>query len=371
MTGGALRRNHIINFVVASVLLLSFYETFIGSRREWKHTSTSTHTGKLTHHQEDGTNGVPSLYDTDTDTDTDTGTGTRHPGDCMGLEVRGSLDTLLHNVDQVYISMPAKAAGSSMKAFAISCMNVDIQIKVNLFNKVPRINGKRPIGEYLTESFEPPSLIASHLYSDIEFTHLVKHSTTRSLIIYLHRDEPSRVLSAIKQVTTMRLCPEKEKEKQKQKQSEPCTVREQDLVAAIQKKVAEIGFGATEILTCDSYDALDDNAPNFVFVHYTQASRLQKLLAKRFCPAELNQPAEVSVRNVSTNKRKIHVELQRDNSIVSLQEWLEAKKGLLEYALELRESASCQAKTRAMEEKLFHCPDETLHFGKVWEPHHD
>jgi len=356
MTGGALRRNHIINSVVAWVLLLSFYETFIGSRREWKHNSSSisssSSSSSTTHHR-DGTN-VVSLYDT----------GDEAPvGDCMGLGFRDSLDTLLHNVDQVYISMPAKAAGSSMKAFAISCTNVDIKIHVNLFNKVPRINGKRPIGEYLTESFEPPSLIASHLYSDIEFTHLVKHSTTRSLIIYMHRDEPSRVLSGIKQVADMKLCPEKK--------SEPCTVREQDLVAAIKKKRGEIGFGATEILTCDSYDALDDNAPNFVFVHYTQASRLQKLLAKRFCPAKLNQPAEASVRNASTNKRKIHVELQmdKDNSIVSLEEWLEAKKGLLEYALELRESASCQAKTRAMEEKLFQCPDETLHFGKVWEPH--
>mmetsp|Transcript_21480 Transcript_21480/g.50863 ORF Transcript_21480/g.50863 Transcript_21480/m.50863 type:complete len:349 (+) Transcript_21480:97-1143(+) len=348
MTEG-LRRTHITKFFLSSVLLLWFYDAFIVSRRELKHI------------YRDEPNVVPAY-------------GVRHAddqiGDCMGLGFTGSLDALLHNVDQVYVSMPAKAAGSSMKKFATTCMNVNIVPSINLFNKRPGINnpsGIRPIEEYLTaESLHPPSLIASHLYKDTDFTHLVKHSTTRSLIIYLHRDEPSRVLSAIKQVTTMRLCPEKEKEKQKQKQSEPCTVREQDLVAAIQKKVAEIGFGATEILTCDSYDALDDNAPNFVFVHYTQASRLQKLLAKRFCPIELNQPSAVS--NVFSEKAEIRVMLQNiDNRTVSLKEWLEAKKGLLEFSLELRESASCQAKTRAMEEKLFYCPDEAFHFGKVWE----
>eukprot|EP00537_Pseudo-nitzschia_pungens_P013822 CAMPEP_0172395106 /NCGR_PEP_ID=MMETSP1061-20121228/18127_1 /TAXON_ID=37318 /ORGANISM="Pseudo-nitzschia pungens, Strain cf. pungens" /LENGTH=339 /DNA_ID=CAMNT_0013126591 /DNA_START=93 /DNA_END=1109 /DNA_ORIENTATION=- len=339
MTEG-LRRTHITKFFLSSVLLLWFYDAFIVSRRELKHI------------YRDEPNVVPAY-------------GVRHAddqiGDCMGLGFTGSLDALLHNVDQVYVSMPAKAAGSSMKKFATTCMNVNIVPSINLFNKRPGINnpsGIRPIEEYLTaESLHPPSLIASHLYKDTDFTHLVKHSTRRSLIIYMHRDETSRILSGITQVAQVRLCPET--------QRDACVVPEIELVAAIKKKTAEIGFGSTEILTCDSYDALDDNAPNFVFVHYKQASRLQKLLAKRFCPIELNQPSAVS--NVFSEKAEIRVMLQNiDNRTVSLKEWLEAKKGLLEFSLELRESASCQAKTRAMEEKLFYCPDEAFHFGKVW-----
>lgn len=336
----ALRRTHIIKFFLSSVLLLWFYDAFIVSRRELKHI------------YRDATNVVPAY-------------GVRHAddqiGDCMGLDFTGSLEALLHNVDQVYVSMPAKAAGSSMKTFATTCMNVDIPPRINLFNKKPGTNeGIRPIEEYLTaESLNPPSLIASHLYKDTEFTHLVKHSTRRSLIIYLHRDETSRILSGITQVAEVRLCSET--------QRNACVIPEIELVAAIKKKTAEIGFGSTEILTCDSYDALDDNAPNFVFVHYKQASRLQKLLAKRFCPVELDQPT--AVKNMFSEKAEIRVMLQNNNDdrTVSLKEWLEAKKGLLEFSLELRESASCQAKTRAMEEKLFHCPDEAFHFGKVWE----
>mmetsp|Transcript_3406 Transcript_3406/g.9553 ORF Transcript_3406/g.9553 Transcript_3406/m.9553 type:complete len:340 (-) Transcript_3406:592-1611(-) len=336
----ALRRTHIIKFFLSSVLLLWFYDAFIVSRRELKHI------------YRDATNVVPAY-------------GVRHAddqiGDCMGLDFTGSLEALLHNVDQVYVSMPAKAAGSSMKTFATTCMNVDIPPRINLFNKKPGTNrGIRPIEKYLTaESLNPPSLIASHLYKDTEFTHLVKHSTRRSLIIYMHRDETSRILSGITQVAQVRLCSET--------QRNACVIPEIELVAAIKKKTGEIGVGSTEILTCDSYDALDDNAPNFVFVHYKQASRLQKLLAKRFCPVELDQPT--AVQNVFSEKAEIRVMLQNNNDdrTVSLKEWLEAKKGLLEFSLELRESASCQAKTRAMEEKLFHCPDEAFHFGKVWE----
>ena len=42
---------------------------------------------------------------------------------------------------------------------------------------------------------------------------------------------------------------------------------------------------------------------------------------------------------------------------MKLDAWLHAKGDLLEWSLKLRKNATCQAKTKHMEDKLFACPD--------------
>jgi hypothetical protein len=52
-----------------------------------------------------------------------------------------------------------------------------------------------------------PSLISSHISRSNRIKHLVKHATTQSLIIYVHREGTNRLRSAIGQVA-VRKCEE-------------------------------------------------------------------------------------------------------------------------------------------------------------------
>mmetsp|Transcript_12781 Transcript_12781/g.36085 ORF Transcript_12781/g.36085 Transcript_12781/m.36085 type:complete len:334 (+) Transcript_12781:177-1178(+) len=270
-------------------------------------------------------------------------------GKCLGLDPKEEIDTLLSQYEQVFVTMPAKAAGTSMKIFMKHCMPEDVRnFKNVIVNKYART-------ELLTASFHPPALIASHAGNKMTLQQLFKHATKQSLVIYLHREETSRLLSAIRHVLAKRVCPRGNDEV-----NNPidCTLTETELLTVIQKKEDEIQMGGPSLLACDSYDVIDTYAPNLVFIHYKQATRLQKLLAKRFCP----QTSGVRTRN--SGDKKIDVLLDSDSkTIVSLDAWLEAKRNILEFALGLRTNNEwCQAKTRVMEDDLLGCPDEALLF---------
>eukprot|EP00536_Pseudo-nitzschia_multiseries_P016448 jgi/Psemu1/313184/fgenesh1_kg.1118_\ len=169
----------------------------------------------------------------------------------------------------------------------------------------------------------------------------------------MHREETARYLSAIQQRVTVRYCPNVGEDEIGSLAIDNCVIPETKLIALIKTREKEIGNGAAKILSCESYDAIDDNAPNnFVFVHYKQANRLQRLLAKKFCPEYLDESPYV--RNAASDKPKISVLLdsttttttaaaadttssqqqqqQQQQRLVPLEEWLDAKRDLLEYA---------------------------------------
>ena len=126
----------------------------------------------------------------------------------------------------------------------------------------------------------------------------------------------------------------------------------------------EVSLSNTKLLTCETYNCIKDNGANFVFLNYKQASKLQKLLAKHHCP----QVTQEIRSNVGSNKIPLSVALEDPNrsentALVSMKDWLAAKSPLLELTLGLKEGASCQATTRAIEKDvLYSCPDKTLHF---------
>ena len=68
---------------------------------------------------------------------------------------------------------------------------------------------------------------------------------------------------------------------------------------AIKNKVFEIGIGQSELLSCDTYDAIRMNAPNMAFISYNHVNELQELLADRYCPDLVNEQV---VSNVGSNK---------------------------------------------------------------------
>lgn len=57
-----------------------------------------------------------------------------------------------------------------------------------------------------------------------------------------------------------------------------CTLDEVAVVDLIEKRLGDVGMGSPDILTCKAYEAIEHNAPNMIFMHYTQAGKLQKLL---------------------------------------------------------------------------------------------
>ena len=57
-----------------------------------------------------------------------------------------------------------------------------------------------------------------------------------------------------------------------------------------------------------------------------------------------------------------------NGTIVSIDDWLKAKSGMLEYILDVRSDWSCQAKMKDIEAELFACPDEALQIsGRSYE----
>ena len=68
-------------------------------------------------------------------------------------------------------------------------------------------------------------------------------------------------------------------------------------------------------------------------------------------------------KNIGSDKKKVSIILEGANnkgSLVPLNDWLSAKRELLELALQLKADRSCQANTKDLEDKLLTCPDETV-----------
>jgi hypothetical protein len=269
------------------------------------------------------------------------------------------MDAILNETNQVFITMPAKAAGTTMKRFTEKCTN--IALEDNILNR-----NETAIENILTTSYELPSVIASHLRSDVPFISLVKGATRETFIIYIHREELSRVRSAINHVLISRVCARHVKIMRKYKfdieiNSNKCTVDEEHVINLIKKKKYEVGLGASQILTCGFFDAIAQNTPsNLMFVHYKQAEKLQKILAKYHCP-HLVKDLPIAVNIADEKGMELFVRLKSNTSKnVTFSEWFDKKQNLILWALGSKQNMDCQSKIVDMEDHLFSCPDEAV-----------
>jgi len=277
------------------------------------------------------------------------------PQRCLSLHVGGTLDSIIGNSSQVFLLMPAKAAGSSLKSFTYSCMNFTIPDNI-----VGR--GIAFHREFFSQSLTLPKVIASHVRGDEHILHLIQHATQDTLMIFLYREETERLLSAISQVVRsecLRNSTHFQRIPELWLHDSPlnCTVSEAQLVSeVIEKKRYEINYSTLGALSCRFYDALDEHMPNFVILNFTQASKLQKLISDRYCKgADLrngNREDEYTGRN-------IYVRINSGQD-VPVKQWLNAKRNYLEWALSLKENVGCQRRTRKMEKTLFSCMDGAL-----------
>ncbi len=280
-------------------------------------------------------------------------------GQCLGLDLDDSMDNLLEKYKQVFVVMPAKAAGTTLIGFALKCMT-NSNFRGNILNKDIELRNA------FKSQVELPSLVSSHLYTAKPFQSLIEHSTKDTLIIYSHREETSRFKSAVKHVT-FRLCQNAEKEGGIELLENECRVTESKLLKVVETRRNEIALGPQRLLSCETFESIQENAPNLAFVNYKQANKLQRLLSKHHCPGS---PYDIMV-NVGETKipRSVVLEGSKLNgTIVSLDDWVEGKSGMLEYVFKARSDWTCQAKMKDIEEELFACPDEALQIsGRSYE----
>eukprot|EP00531_Pseudo-nitzschia_arenysensis_P013046 CAMPEP_0116114728 /NCGR_PEP_ID=MMETSP0329-20121206/131_1 /TAXON_ID=697910 /ORGANISM="Pseudo-nitzschia arenysensis, Strain B593" /LENGTH=375 /DNA_ID=CAMNT_0003608119 /DNA_START=57 /DNA_END=1184 /DNA_ORIENTATION=+ len=289
---------------------------------------------------------------------------------CLDLGLDSNMDLLLSDYKQVFVIMAAKAAGTTLTSFTRECMK---STNTSSFQQTSHIvHFDQDMRNAFTSQLKMPTLVTSHIALPKYFRKLIEHATTDSLIIYSHRDESSRLLSAIKEVIVKRMCFGDTNDYEKKEPGvaivdNKCHVTEEKLIDTILGKRNEIGSGVLRLLTCEVYESVEDNRPNLVFMHYKQATKLQKLLAKHHCP---NVRHDIRV-NVGSNKDPVSIILggpTNNGTLVDLDDWLDAKSQLMEYALATKEKVSidgaegvsCQATTRTIEDLMFSCPSETL-----------
>ena len=267
------------------------------------------------------------------------------------------LRDMISETNQVIILMPAKAAGTSLKEFAIKCNPPSYsRLKDNFINF--------DIEQILTNSLQMPNVIASHINNDDNLIYMINNIPKSTLLIYIHRDETQRVTSAINEVVTNwcrrgnghpNIILEPPSKFFYKEDMNKCYVSEEQLINdAIKNKVFEIGIGQSELLSCDTYDAIRMNAPNMAFIPPLLVNELQDLLADKYCPDLVNEQV---VSNVGSNKEyQAYVRGgSRESSPIQLSKWLQAKQNTLEWSLGLNNDATCTAKTRLMEKKLLDC----------------
>ena len=272
---------------------------------------------------------------------------------CLNLDLNQDMDSLIASARQVFITMPAKAGGTSMQAFANKCVD-----RYRLLEKEPNIlNPGRFNKEVLISNLHAPPIVASHLYNSDSLIRLSKYPSRETLMIHIHREETSRIISAVKQVLNAGCGKNPHQLRLNvKKNGTECILEEGQVVDAIASRTAEIGVAEHDLLNCKSYKALQENGPQLVVINYKQVDKLQALLAKHHCP-QVELPVHANIaEEKSTN---VFLKLQT-GGVVNIKDWLREKGPSLGVALNLRQGASCQAKTFHMEDELFGCPDEAL-----------
>ena len=256
---------------------------------------------------------------------------------------------LVNSTDNIIVVMPAKAGGTSLKYFADGCYDGDYKFK-NI-QKLIGDDTSSGIESVLSNSWNAPKVFASHFWAPVKLSRLVQSTSLRTLIIYSHREENSRFKSAAFHVLSQ-WCKNGGHSDMSQVETK-CHIKEESLVKILKARPEEMQMGTNELLTCETYNAIEEYAPNMIFMDSKSASNIQSLMAEKYCPHMANQ-------HIAKGDDKISVEI-KNGTEVSLSTWLDQKSSYLDWSLELNKRATCLVKTRHMEENLNTCEGGFLH----------
>ena len=289
-------------------------------------------------------------------------TTTQQNQHCISTEEE--LRDMIQSTNHVMIMMEEKAAGTSLKQFARLCNKASgipsyDQLGERFVNFIPMNQGNIQ-EKFLTNSYQPPNVVATHLKLPTTLPYLVQNVPPSTLLIYSHRQETSRILSAIEHVMDAFCDPNKRrnttpkdiffKPSKKQEQeilrnnddytsTRICHVKEENLInMVIKKKLHEIESGSYKLLNCDVYDNIVDyqyyTNTKMVFMDYKYVDLLQTSVAKKYCPKLLssddnesdsidtldskNNPTTRSLQvhaNVASRKKKTMIYVHTKNKI--------------------------------------------------------
>ena len=254
---------------------------------------------------------------------------------------------MIDDTSQVYMLAPAKAAGSSLIDFMNSCSNIDTRH----FDELDLMKGKLDVLPVLSD----------HVSTAFKLKNVIRKRN--ALTVYSHRSEPSRLKSAILHVFQTYLVdspnPITRKRSEQFLIDHNVTIdsngthfffTEQGLINVIQTQYLEIGYTDTKILKREVFDQIYDDYPYFVIMNFIQASKMQELVANKYCPDNK------ALKSNEEKHKLIMVRLESDNSTHSLKEWLEAKMNILEWSLHLVDEPADKVDIKLMEKALFDCP---------------
>ena len=280
-------------------------------------------------------------------------------GNYMELETQclsfdKDVDGIISSAKQIYILMPAKAAGSSLKVFTAKCMHHPPNIAENLllagFNKAYR-------------PFYEQRLVTSHMGINMGMIDLLNRGDKDIVIIYVHRNEFERVLSAITHTIEKRSCmwdlpphiPVQRLE------NNICVIKEDYLLNEVilssnLEQNYDIVWGSTRLLTCSVYNSIEEHNPNVLFMNYKQASTLQKIISKHLCP-DVEHGVVENTRDMADYNAFVEL---NNNTRISIDDWYERKHGFLIDWVHNTKRGSCQNETNSLEKSLFACEDEII-----------
>jgi hypothetical protein len=273
--------------------------------------------------------------------------------------------------DQVFITMPAKASGTTLKHFAQQCTKT-IRQPDNFINKEDARK------DFMSSTMNLPKIIASHVHPALgSLTRLAQTTPNDVLTIFIYREESERKVSAIKHVVESRLCTKEmgqpdfkaEDYVHITKNETACVIESETefMHNVVEKGLFEIGYDTNVILSCDLYDAIDDNNPNMLMINYKQVDQLQEVLAKRHCPELLDElPLHA---NVANQKREwAYIRTHENGAEVPLAEWAKSKQHLWNWAFDATKvgDKTCRSRTRHLEKELFSCGDQVTDMSPEW-----
>lgn len=275
---------------------------------------------------------------------------------CLSFD--DDVDRLIQNAEQIYITMPDKCAGSSMKDFLSVCEK----------NHVDGLLRGKFEDNILADSMEMPTMIADHAEEDWQIIHTIDNASSDALIIFIYRDEPGREASAIKHVVLSRICsdmydgPPPEPRVPYHAHGKKCVIEDEKIFidSIIKPRYWEIGFGIYDVLTCATHEAIEKEGPNMIMVHIGQVERLQILLAKHRCPRH----AKTTFRTNTAGEKPWEgfIRLDKGDDEVPLDDWVESKKGQFGMLQPFNDGykPSCKGKTRKLENAIQSCEDSVI-----------
>ena len=275
------------------------------------------------------------------------------------------LRELISSTNQVLIPMPAKAAGTSLEDFMDACNGMYIKNLRNSFSD-PRTYPK-----FLKDwrKRRTVNVVASHMLDSDIFVDLIRNTPRDTLLVYSHREEGSRLKSAIEHVIWSYCYRERYYKRRVPMglllkiEGDRCLVSEEKVLQVIKSKRYEIGMGANQILSCEMFDAIDRYGPNMVFMDYKRANEAQDLMAERYCRNDHAKTSNVaSKKNIEPYIHIGDVGSKEDLAFdVKLRDWIEERAGTLESELGMNDDATCVDRRRRMEEALELCPGGMVH----------